>query len=190
VSRTGLVARYLEELRESLTALESEPLDAALDLLQAARSEQRMVFVFGNGGSAATALHVACDLAKNTRSHGQPGLRTVCLAVDAASLTAYANDEGYETSFAEQLRTLARPGDVAIAISASGTSPNVVRALEAAHEIDLRTIGLTGPGGGAVPALVDVCLHAASPQIEHVEDVHLVINHLLTVQLRDGAVAR
>jgi D-sedoheptulose 7-phosphate isomerase len=189
VTRAALVARYLGELRESLTALEREPLDAAIDVLQTARAERRTVFVFGNGGSAATAVHVACDLAKNTRSHGRPGLRMVCLAVDAASLTAYANDEGYDASFAEQLRTLARAGDVAIAISASGTSPNVLRALEAAREIGLRTIGLTGPDGGKIPALVDVCLHAASPQIEHIEDVHLVINHLLTVVLREGDAA-
>jgi D-sedoheptulose 7-phosphate isomerase len=186
LSRAGVSARYLDVLRESLAALESEPLDEATEMLEAARRDARTVFVFGNGGSAATASHLACDLAKNTRSHGQQGLRIVCLASDPATITAYANDEGYEASFAEPLRTLAQPGDVAIAISASGASPNVIRALEAAGEIGVRTLGLTGPDGGALATMVDVCLRAASPQIEHIEDIHLVVTHLLTVRLRGG----
>jgi D-sedoheptulose 7-phosphate isomerase len=186
MSRTVAVRTYLETLRGALVALESEPLEAAAEMLEAARRDERTVFVFGNGGSAATASHLACDFAKNTRSCGRGGLRMVCLASDAATLTAYANDEGYEVSFAEPLRTLARPGDVAIAISAGGNSPNVVRALEVAREMGVRTLGLTGPGGGALATKVDVCIRAASPQIEHVEDVHLVVTHLLTVRLRSG----
>ena len=181
------IARYIDELSSALAALERQPLDAALAILEDARAERRTVFVFGNGGSASTASHLACDLAKNTRSPGRPGLRMVCLSGDIAALSAYANDEGFDSIFAEQLRTLASPGDTAIAISASGTSANVVRALATAREIGLRTIGLTGPSGGEMPALVDVCLHADSPQIEHIEDVHLVLTHVLTVALREGS---
>jgi D-sedoheptulose 7-phosphate isomerase len=184
MNQAAVISRYLGELRVALEALEGEPLNAAIQVLETARAEQRTVFVFGNGGSATTASHLACDLGKNTRSRNQRGLRMVCLSVDAGTLTAYANDEGYDRSFAEPLCTIARVGDVAIAISASGRSPNVLRALEAASEIGLRTIGLTGPDGGEMPGLVDVCIRAASPQIEHIEDVHLVINHLLTVLLR------
>jgi D-sedoheptulose 7-phosphate isomerase len=190
VSQSAVIRRYLSELTDALAAIECEPLNAAIQLLETARAERRTVFVFGNGGSATTASHIVCDLGKNTRSEGQHSLRMVCLAVDAGTLTAYANDEGYEASFAEPLRTLAEPDDVAIAVSASGSSPNVVRALHAAREIGLRTIGLTGSDGGKVPTLVDVCLRVTSAQIEQIEDVHLVINHLLTVLLRGGDEAR
>lgn len=106
-------------------------------------------------------------LAKNTRRAGRPGLRMV-------------------RPRACRRRPRDRPGDVAIAISASGTSPNVVSALEAAGELGIRTIGLCGPDGGKMPELVDVCLRAAGPRIEQIEDVHLVINHLFTVLLRGG----
>lgn len=184
MSHATLVRRYLSELTDAFVALEREPLPRAIALLEQARAEGRTVFVFGNGGSATTAAHIVCDLAKNTRADGRRALRMMCLAVDAGTLTAYANDEGYATSFAEPLRALARPGDVGIAISASGTSPNVVRALEVARDIDVRTVGFTGPDGGSMPPLVDVCLHVSSAQIEQVEDVHLVINHLLTIMLR------
>lgn len=180
----AIVARYLARLGDAIRSLEQEPIPAALDLLEGARRDGRTVFVFGNGGSATTAAHIACDLAKNTRSGGRPGLRMICLAIDAGTLSAYANDEGYDATFAQPLRTLAQPGDVAIALSASGTSPNVVAAVEAARELGVHTIALSGPDGGDLPRLADVCLHAASPQIEQIEDVHLVINHLLTVLLR------
>lgn len=179
--------RYLAGLAATIAALDREAILAAAELLAATRAERRTVFVFGNGGSATTAAHIGCDLGKNTRGAGQPGVRMVCLAVDAGTLSAYANDEGYDAVFSEPLRTLAEPGDVALAVSAGGTSSNVVRALEVAREIGLTTIGLTGPDGGKVPALVDVCVHVGSDRIEQIEDGHVVINHLLTVLLRgDG----
>jgi D-sedoheptulose 7-phosphate isomerase len=184
MSARAVIGGYLAGPAETLDALDHEALEAALEVVEAARRGRRTVFVIGNGGSATTAAHVACDLGKNTRSERRPPLRTVCLAAEIGTFSAYANDEGYESVFAEQLRVLAEPGDVVIAISASGRSPNVVRALEVARELRLRLIGLTGRSGGDLPTLVDVCIHAQTSSIEQVEDTHLVVGHLLTVLLR------
>jgi D-sedoheptulose 7-phosphate isomerase len=184
MSASAVIDDYLAGLAAALGALEREPLQAAFELLEEARAARRTAFVFGNGGSATTAAHVACDLGKNTRVAGKPGLRVVSLVSELGTFSAFANDEGYASVFAEPLRALAERGDVAIAISAGGSSPNVVRALEVARELGLNAIGLTGSHGGDLPARVDVCLHAPTDSIEQVEDVHLVINHVLTVLLR------
>jgi D-sedoheptulose 7-phosphate isomerase len=182
--RTAIDA-YLAGLAETLAALDREAVEAALEVVEDARRRGRTVFVIGNGGSATTAAHMACDLGKNTRSEGRPLLRTVSLASEIGTLSAFANDEGYESVFAEPLRALAESGDVVIAVSASGTSANVVRALEVARTLRLTAIGLTGRSGGDLPSLVDVCIHAPTDSIEQVEDAHLVVNHLLTVLLRE-----
>ena len=99
-------------------------------------------------------------------------------------MTAYANDEGYETVFSEPLISLAESGDVAIAISGSGNSPNVLRAVQVAKELKLKTIGLTGFEGGKVQDMVDTCLVVPSDSMEQIEDIHLIVNHILTCLLR------
>jgi len=179
------IQHYVASLERALASLSREPLAEAFDLIGRVRRDGGTVFVFGNGGSASTASHMACDLAKNTRLPTAPRLRVMALVDGPATLSAYANDEGYDTVFAEPLRTYARPGDVALAISGSGSSRNVVRALEAARELGLHAIGLTGPSGGCVADLVDICVRAHADSIEQVEDIHLIVNHILTVLLRD-----
>lgn len=178
------VETYLAELARVLVTLPREPLLALVAELRRARMEGRRVFLLGNGGSAATAAHMACDFGKNIRRPGQPGLRVISLVDNVPTLTAYANDEGYDRIFAEPLRTLAEPGDVALAISGSGNSPNVLRALETARELGLITLGLTGFAGGKMKDLVDVCLIVPSARMEQIEDVHMVLDHLLTGLLR------
>ena len=140
----------------------------------------------GNGGSAATAAHMACDFAKNTRMPGLPRLKAVSLADNLATLTAYANDEGYENVFSEPLRTLAEAGDVVIAISGSGNSPNIIKGLQTARELGLTTVGLTGFQGGKLKDYADICLIVDSDSIERIEDAHLVIDHILTGLLRNA----
>ncbi len=178
------VEMYLAELAQVLVALPREPLLALVAALRRARVEGRRVFLFGNGGSAATAAHMACDFGKNIRGPERPGLRVIALADNLPTLTAYANDEGYDRVFAEPLRTLAEPGDLALAISGSGNSPNVLRALETARAMGLTTLGLTGFAGGKMKDLVDICLIVPAAQMEQIEDVHMVIDHLLTGLLR------
>lgn len=172
---------YLEQLVEAIRALPRQPLLEILSLMRTAQREKRKIFVFGNGGSAATAQHMVCDLIKNTRRPDRERLKVIGLADNMATLSAYANDEGYDRVFAEPLESLGSPGDLAIAISGSGNSPNVLRAVETARRKGLRTVGLTGFAGGKLAGMVDVCLIAPASRIEQVEDLHLVIDHLLTI---------
>src|SRR5258708_2399969 len=182
---TTSVEVYLSELASALKDLAHEPLMQVLAVLRRARAEHRHVFVFGNGGSASTASHMACDLAKNTRHIGEANLRIIALTDGIATLSAYANDDGYETVFAEPLRSLGRSGDVAIAISASGNSPNVLRAIRVAKELDMETIALSGSGGGQLTELVDVAVLVPARTTEQTNDVHLILNHILTLAIRD-----
>ncbi len=142
------------------------------------------VFVVGNGGSASTASHFACDLAKGTRTAGAPAFRVVALTDNAALMTAWANDTSYERVFAEQLAVLVRPGDTLVAISASGESPNVLLAAEVARGAGATTIALTGAGGGRLGHLADLVVPTPEGLIEQVEDLHLVMAHSLCVVLR------
>jgi D-sedoheptulose 7-phosphate isomerase len=139
----------------------------------------------GNGGSASTASHFACDLGKNTVIAGQPRFRVLALTDNMAMFSAYANDNGYESVFAEQLANLVNPQDVVIAISASGNSPNVLKAIKLATQTGATTIGLTGFNGGHLGKLVDIEIRVPSSLIEQVEDVHLMLEHLIVTAIRE-----
>lgn len=184
------VHKYVEETRSAL----ADPYLALgiariVPILLEARAADRTIYFFGNGGSASTASHFVCDIGKATiRGEGQR-FRCVALVDNVESLTAWANDAEYARVFAEQLRTLAHPGDVAFGISGSGNSPNVLKAMEVAKGLGLRTIGLTGMGGGKLKGLVEVPVVVPSNNMQHIEDVHLLIGHLLTSYLRDEAPA-
>jgi D-sedoheptulose 7-phosphate isomerase len=117
---------------------------------------------------------------------GHPRFQALSLTDNMSVITAYANDDGYENIFSEPLRTFGQPGDVVIAISGSGNSPNVLKGVQAACALGMTTIGLTGMGGGRLKDLVDVCLIVPSARIEQVEDVHLIIDHLLTISITAG----
>ena len=178
--------KYLAEAREAL----AEPylLEAAhriVPLLVRARSAGRTVFFFGNGGSASTASHFVTDITK-VAARG-PGRRTRCVSLNdnVPGMTALANDIDYAHVFAEQLKVLAEPGDVAVAISGSGNSPNVLEAVKVARTLGVATIGLTGMGGGKLKELVDVAVVVPSNSMQHTEDSHVVLLHLLTAYLRD-----
>ncbi|OGO11692.1 MAG: hypothetical protein A2Z66_15080 [Chloroflexi bacterium RBG_13_66_10] len=175
---------YIAEMRATLRRLPVEKVEEVIAALQAARDAGKTVFILGNGGSAATASHFVCDLAKNTRKPGCPLFRVVGLADNMAILSAYANDEGYENVFAQQLANLVSKGDVVIAISASGNSPNVLRAIEVARENGATTVGFSGFDGGRLGHLVDVHVHVPSHWIEQVEDAHLVLQHMICSRLR------
>ncbi len=139
----------------------------------------------GNGGSAATAAHFANDLSLGPRVFGGKAYRAISLTDNTALMTAAANDLGYDSVFVEQLKTLLGTGDVVIAISASGDSPNVIRAVEYANEAGAVTIGLTGFDGGRLREIVNEHVHIATPKGDYgpVEDLHLILNHLITSYL-------
>jgi len=155
--------------------------------LQDARETGKQIFTAGNGGSAAAASHMVCDFGKNTREAGKQRMRAICLNDNIPSVMAYANDEGYEVIFSEQLLALGQPGDILIAISGSGNSANILKVIETARQMQIKVIGLTGFQGGKMKAMTDICLVVPSDSMEIIEDVHLIINHILAGLLR-GAV--
>jgi D-sedoheptulose 7-phosphate isomerase len=182
----GTIRDYIEKLHATLDEMPEERIDQVIDLLHAARMSRRTIFIMGNGGSAATASHMVCDLAKNTRMHELPSMRVIGLADNMAILSALSNDEGYENAFAGQLENLVQPNDIVLAISASGNSPNVLKAVALANQMGARTIAMTGFDGGKLGKMVEINLHIPSHIIEHVEDLHMVLDHILTTALREA----
>jgi len=181
------IQSYFVELQKILDNLSEEVIEQVLVILHEARNSNKQVFILGNGGSASTASHFVCDLGKNTRVPGIPNFRVMGLTDNIALFSALANDEGYENVFAQQLANHLQPGDVVIGISTSGNSKNVVNAIQLANSGGAKTIGFTGFNSGEIGSMVDVNLHVPSQSIEHVEDVHLVLEHLITKALREKA---
>ena len=181
------IQNYISTLQLTMDQLPRQIIADVIDLLQQARKRGSQVFILGNGGSASTASHFACDLAKNTRQEGLPHFRVIGLTDNMAMFSALANDEGYENVFSEQLASLVRPGDIVIAISASGNSKNVINAAEMAHKYEATVIGFTGFDGGRLGQLADLNLHVNSNIIEHVEDIHLMLEHLIVGSIKDQA---
>jgi D-sedoheptulose 7-phosphate isomerase len=153
-------------------------LGQACELLSERIQAGGCVLAFGNGGSAAQAQHLAAELVGRFEQDRR-ALPALALTTDTSALTAIGNDYSFEEIFARQIRALARPGDVALAISTSGNSPNVLRALDAAREKNLRTIGLTGRKGGRMRERVDLCLCVPSDSTPRIQEAHLVISHIL-----------
>lgn len=177
--------KYITTLQQTMDGLPQALISDVIVVLQRARMQGNQVFIMGNGGSASTASHFVCDLAKNTRSNGLPHFRAIGLTDNMEIFSAYANDEGYESVFSQQLLNLIRTGDVVIAISASGNSMNVVRAIEEAQRFGATTIGFTGFDGGRLGRLVDFHIHVDSTIIEHVEDIHLMLEHMIVRTIKD-----
>lgn len=168
---------YLRYLSDILAQLDRGQIAAFITALQEARQRGATVFFLGNGGSAATASHFQNDL---TRWRENP-MRIISLTDNVAVLTAIGNDYGYENVFRMQLENLLRPDDVVVAISVSGNSPNVLRAMEYAKEQGATTVGLTGMDGGELARVSDINVHAPTLQGEYApaEDVHMILDHLV-----------
>jgi D-sedoheptulose 7-phosphate isomerase len=180
------VQQYVEETRKTLEApYLLEGMRKMVPMLLEAREKGRTIYFFGNGGSASTASHFVCDIGKGTNQAGGKRLKCHALNDSVTNTTAWANDADYSKVFSEPLATLGEPGDVVVAISGSGNSPNVLKAVEVAKARGMRTIGLTGIGGGKLKDMVDLAIVVPSNSMQHTEDVHLIINHLLTAFLRD-----
>ena len=178
------VQKYLVELANTLTVLPIQSINEVVEVLHEARLEKRHIFVMGNGGSASTASHMVCDLAKNTRMDGIPHVRISEITDNSAIMTAYANDEGYENVFVNYLANFVEPNDIVIGISTSGKSPNVLRAIEYSNKVNAITIGLTGFDGGQLQSLASMNIHVPSDCIEQVEDIHLVLGHIFCTKMR------
>ena len=159
-------------------------LEKSAHALVRALKSGRKVLVFGNGGSAAEAQHLAAELV-NKFSRPRKPLRAVALTTDTSTLTSIANDSSYESVFSRQVEALGDEGDIALALSTSGTSPNIVAGLKAAREKKMLTIALTGEGGGKLGPLVDFLLDVPSRNTPRIQEVHLVLLHLIAQELDD-----
>lgn len=179
------VEDYLRSFRQLLAQIDLEAVARVADRLRRARDAGSTIYIAGNGGSAATATHLANDLGKATKPSGCAPLRVMCLSDNVSWLTALANDEGYERVFAGQLENFARPGDVLIVISASGSSPNLVSAVELATARGVSTVGILGFDGGRLKDRVDELLWVESEKGLYgpVESAHTVLCDLLTTCL-------
>ena len=175
---------YFGELGQVLRNLSYSVVDQITALLLRAYEENRNIYLFGNGGSAALASHAACDLGKGTSVEGLRRFRVLALTDNIPTLTAWANDASYEDVFSEQLRNFARKDDVVLAISASGNSPNVLKGLKVGRELGTYSIGLTGYQGGKMKGLCDLCLVVPSDNMQFIEDLHVCISHSIFTALR------
>jgi D-sedoheptulose 7-phosphate isomerase len=180
----SLAMDYIRELQAVLDTLPMDSIEQVVSVLHQVRMDNRHVFIMGNGGSAATASHFVCDLAKNTRQPGKPHFKVIGLTDNTPVLTALANDEGYENVFVQQLENMLNPGDIVIAISASGNSLNVLKAVDYARRVNAVIIGFTGYDGGKLGLMVDLNVHVKSNCIEIVEDIHLVLEHIIIKSLK------
>jgi len=172
------LARASIRAKERFFEERAEDVARAAELLIAALRSGRKILLFGNGGSAADAQHLAAELVNRYR-RARPALAALALTTDTSILTAIANDASFEEVFSRQIEALGEPGDVAIAISTSGRSPNVVRAVETARRLGLRTIGLLGRDGGLVAPLVDIPLIVPAEETPRIQEVHITLGHIL-----------
>lgn len=180
----GSAKAYLAQLNELIGLLDDRGMEEFAGLLFDAWQEDRSVFVFGNGGSASTASHHVCDFVKTAAVDGQRRLRAFSLVDSVGMGTALGNDVGYEDTFCYPLETYAKPGDIAVAISGSGNSPNVLRACEWAKANGLTVVALTGFSGGKLQKLADLHINVPSDNFGLIEDLHLVVGHAVSQILK------
>ncbi len=175
----SFTAQYRTQLLATIQALDIAKVTQAIEWFRQARSEGRAIYVAGNGGSAATASHFVCDMVKGA-SFGKPSrFRIQSLSDSIPTLTAYSNDVSYAETIVEQLRTFAQPCDLYMAISASGNSPNVIRAMEYANSIGCRTLALTGRDGGKLGPLAGLSIHVEEQHMGRIEDAHHIVCHMI-----------
>jgi D-sedoheptulose 7-phosphate isomerase len=191
----SFIDRYFAEMRQIVDTISREDIDRVIEALYAAWREGRTVFLMGNGGSASTATHFACDLSKVTVSEGRPRLRAISLCDNPALLSALTNDEGFAHIFSEQIRSLMRPRDVLVGISVHGGSgsdkaglwsQNLLRAMHVAKdEFQATVVGFSGFDGGAFRQVADICVTVPLASTPQVESFHLALEHLIAFCLKE-----
>jgi D-sedoheptulose 7-phosphate isomerase len=179
-----LIQNYIAGLRTCLDELSGQDIEGIADIIWGAYKKDKQVFVMGNGGSASTASHFARDLSIGTAKEGKPRLRAISLSDNIATITSLANDIDYSCIFQEQLASLLSRGDVVIGISASGNSPNILKAVEYARSGGATTIGLIGFGGGKLKNMVHKGIILSSRDYGQVEDIHMCLAHIIAYLIR------
>jgi D-sedoheptulose 7-phosphate isomerase len=173
------IGQYLAGVQKTFAALPQDTLATIIDVVRAAHREDRQIFVFGNGGSAATAQHFICDMGKGASDKIGKRFRCMSLNDNVAWMTAIGNDYAYEDVFVRQLENFARPGDVVMTMSVSGSSPNLVKAFEWANGHGLTTIAIVGGKRGTLATLAEHVVVIDSQHYGHVEDAHMCVAHIL-----------
>ncbi len=170
---------YFKQVSDVLTRIDASQLESTANAIAECYKRDGMIYVFGNGGSAATASHVAGDYLKAITLGMDKRLKIICLSDNTPGLMAIANDMSYDDIFVEQLKNFIKPGDLAIGISGSGNSENVLRALKEAKDRKVETVALVGFSGGKAKSLVDICVHIPVNDMEMTEDLHLLCFHAI-----------
>jgi D-sedoheptulose 7-phosphate isomerase len=176
--------KYAADLSAALSGVSPDRFEEFVHLLEAAYLEERQVFLMGNGGSGSTASHIACDLNKSLSFGKQKRFRAICLNDNLPMLMAYANDFSYEDIFVEPLKNFLRPGDLVVALSGSGNSPNVLKAIDYANSHGAHTVGLSGFDGGKLAGMVRTPVVAPVHDMQKAEDAHLILFHAVFQILR------
>jgi D-sedoheptulose 7-phosphate isomerase len=184
-SALNYAQEYKSKLMNALESLDLDAVSRAIEILAEARDNKRRIFVCGNGGSAASASHFVCDMVKGASFNRDSRFRIMALTDSVPIITAYSNDAGYECVFAEQLKNFAQPGDVFMAISSSGNSPNVLSAIAYANSIGCETIALTGRDGGKLGPMAKLQIRVAEPHMGRIEDGHMVVCHMICYYFMD-----
>jgi D-sedoheptulose 7-phosphate isomerase len=175
----AMFAAYADRLADALKRLDLDAVERLAQALKACWESGRQVFLVGNGGSAGNAMHLANDYVYALSKRPGSGIRAHGLAANPSVVTCLANDEGYDSIYAIQLAVMARPGDVLIAFSGSGNSPNILRALEEAKRIDMTSFAVLGYAGGKAKALADVAIHVAIDDMQVAEDLQMAVGHMI-----------
>mgnify|MGYP001577182435 CR=1 FL=1 len=175
----NFVTDYKTDLLKAIETIDLGRVGQAIEWFREAREAGRQAFVCGNGGSASTASHFAADMVKGASYQRQKRFRLMALTDSLPTITAYSNDVGYDIVFEEQLKNFARPSDLVMAISGSGNSPNVLRAVEYGNSIGCRTIALTGRDGGRLGPLAQLNIQVSVAHMGRIEDAHMIVCHMI-----------
>jgi D-sedoheptulose 7-phosphate isomerase len=184
---TRFLELYLAEVRKAIETVDLDRVAQAIEWFRAARDEGKHIYVCGNGGSAATASHLATDLLKGASYGRATRFRIQALAEAISTVTAYSNDVSYDSIFAEQLKNFAQSGDLVVGISGSGNSPNVLRAIEYAKSAGCRTLALTGRDGGKLGPLAHLNIQVREPHMGRIEDAHMIVCHMICYYFMESA---
>ena len=177
--------QYKNELLRAIDQIDIGKVNEAIEWFREARQQDRQIFVCGNGGSAATASHFVCDMVKGASFEREARFRILALTDSLPTITAYSNDVAYDCIFTEQLKNFARSGDLVMAISGSGNSPNVVNAVEYANSIGCRTLALTGRDGGKLGPMAALNVQVPVPHMGRIEDGHMIICHMIAYRFME-----
>lgn len=181
------IMNYFKEEIEIIKSLDVDVINKIMNEITDSQKRGNIIYICGNGGSAATASHYCCDFNKGVSGESEKDTNFICLSDNIPTMTAIANDISYDEIFSYQLRNRIKPGDVLFVISGSGNSKNIVRAMEIAKEKGNKIIGLCGYSGGKVKEMSDICLHVDINNMQIVEDVHMILDHCMMYILSYGS---